>query len=306
MKKHLAIGFGATLAVLVTIIGILELWKSEPVYKGRRVTDWIRDSNLFIPRSHAAAQRIQAQRIETRRALRAIGSKTVPYLVDDLQYKDSLCKRAWLPLRQSLPQRIKRAAAGWTVPDWSVRANAANILGDLRHSSQPAVPYLVQALEDPIPAVQSAAMETLARIGANPDQLATALQARLKEPTTRWQTLRDRVGFSAGGELTAQTLVDVFSASNRADPQQILYLLERIGPQAKLAMPTLIRALSSTDKETRYLAAGALAAIGPGAQAAVLALSARLSDVNTMVADAAARALKLIDPETNVSPPANP
>jgi len=308
MKKHLAIGFGAALTALIALIGIAALRKSEPVYQGRHITDWIRDGNLLSFQSPLAPQRIQARAqptVEARIALRAIGSNAIPYLVHDLGHEDSLCKKAWLPLWQRLPPRIKNATAAWSVPDWRVRANAAKILGELSPVSRSALPDLVKALADPAPGVQNAVMDALVQVGANPDQLMPELQARLQNPVTRSQVLLDLTRFMPGGELTAQILADVFSVSNAADQQEILYFLERIGPQAKWAVPALIAALSRDDKEIRYLAIRALRAIGPGAQTAVPALSARLNDASSMVRNAAARALKIIAPETNLSPPAN-
>jgi HEAT repeat protein len=97
----------------------------------------------------------------------------------------------------------------------------------------------------------------------------------------------------------------VLSVSNAADQQQILYFLERIGPQAKPAIPALIATLSSDDREVRYQAVHALGAIGPDAQAAVPALRARLDDVNSMVRNATVGALKIIAPERNLSSAAN-
>lgn len=84
--------------------------------------------------------------------------------------------------------------------------------------------------------------------------------------------------------------------------QTALSLLAQMGPEAAPALPTVIKALSHPDGETRYQAALVLDAIGIAAAPAQPALVAALRDTNLMVRNRAARALERIRDATPPSP----
>jgi len=286
--------------VLVAGVGLI-VWLAggsnrEPIYKDRCVTEWIRDRNLFV----YSAQGSRHNHAET--ALRAIGTNAVPYLVKDLHRKDSVLKKAWLSLWQRLPAKIQQRTFKLAVPDWSIRRTAAEILGGRFFDVRSATLDLAEALGDPDPGVQSEATRALSRIGADPEQFTPQLRVLLTNRTIRLKILRDLTQFRPGAEMTSRVLADVFAMSSSPEQEQILYLLQKIGPQAGPAVPTLITALSNSDNEIRYLAVRALEETGPNASAAIFPLMARLNDKHTMVANAAARALKRIHSEATAKP----
>jgi HEAT repeat protein len=72
------------------------------------------------------------------------------------------------------------------------------------------------------------------------------------------------------------------------------YGLSKAGPEAKIALPALIRNLESKDQSGRYFAAVALGKIGPDAKEAVWALKKALKDEDESVRMEAKKALEAI------------
>jgi serine/threonine protein kinase len=79
--------------------------------------------------------------------------------------------------------------------------------------------------------------------------------------------------------------------------------LARLGPQARLAVPDLIRVLSDSNKEVRLLAFVALAQIGPAAAPAVSRLTRALKDSDKDIRANAALALGGIRPQAGKAVP---
>jgi HEAT repeat protein len=79
--------------------------------------------------------------------------------------------------------------------------------------------------------------------------------------------------------------------------------LREMGPDAEVAVPTLLRTITSTNSEVRYQSAWTLEAIGPGASNAIPALRACATDSSSMVQSAAKRAIEAITATNPVALP---
>jgi HEAT repeat protein len=75
----------------------------------------------------------------------------------------------------------------------------------------------------------------------------------------------------------------------------IIYILGRIGPEARRAVPTIATYLDNPDVDYRITSATALGSIGPAAKNTVHSLSRLLFDENAQVSKAALRSLEQIN-----------
>ena len=85
MKRGRAIALVVLLAVIATVVAFIALRPREPVYEGKRLSEWLRDLD---DNTLAADSRNRAVD-----AVRQIGTNCVPTLVDMLQSSDSWLKR---------------------------------------------------------------------------------------------------------------------------------------------------------------------------------------------------------------------
>jgi len=92
----------------------------------------------------------------------------------------------------------------------------------------------------------------------------------------------------------AVELEEMLKSADPAVQAQGAFGLSRLGPEAKAAVPALVRALKSSDTLARQQAALALGRIGPDAGSAVAELSEALNDPEWTVRRQAAQALGLI------------
>jgi HEAT repeat protein len=129
-----------------------------------------------------------------------------------------------------------------------------------------------------------------AGLGGLPFAGASSLRADDQEPLIEGKTI---------GQLIAQ-LKDENHSVRRAAAS----VLDRIGPEAKAAVPALTNALKDNAAHVRYAAAKALGKTGPEAKGAVPALTEVLQDRHAGVRVAAATALIRIGAEAKglVSP----
>jgi len=134
------------------------------------------------------------------------------------------------------------------------------------------VPPLVEAMKDPDPNVQWAAVDTLDTIGPPAKKAVPALaREAATNPTPKVRR----------GAMVALVTIHGFGDEQyRKDPAK--------------AVPGLIELLSDPEVETRWGAAQTLAAIGPPAKDAVPALTKLLQDKNLSVGESARYALERI------------
>ena len=190
--------------LLLGAIVLFWAFSSEPVYKGRGLSSWLKDLNP--PRGARAGLRDEA--VE---AIQHIGAEALPILSETFNAQDSKWKVAAMSLlaRQSLfpvrwlpaPQRRLNAlfgiealgpAAAPLVPELILVLNgtntparplAAQALGAIDAAHHMTVPVLANALHDGDVAVRIAAAESLRRLGKHPEIATPALLKRIEVST---------------------------------------------------------------------------------------------------------------------------
>jgi HEAT repeat protein len=185
-------------------------------------------------------------------------------------------------------------------PNPGMRAIAARALGGIGRASRPAVPALKAMLKEDPPLLRLVAADALSRIDADVSEalalLRDVLAVQKTEPGLRFaesielpEGVKDlRVypdisvaeGIARFGERAAPMLADLlddvdldeWSADNVSAQcgsearVQAALLLARLGPEAKAAVPALVRALKDRDPFIREAAASALGRVGPAAK----------------------------------------
>ncbi|HXV22785.1 MAG TPA: HEAT repeat domain-containing protein, partial [Alphaproteobacteria bacterium] len=174
-----------------------------------------------------------------------------------------------------------------------------HIIRALEQVGPAAVPALTDALRDERSTVRAGAAEALGEIGGDAESGIPALTAALRDED-------DQVRQSAAGalgEIGASTDAAIFALSEALSDKssfmrwQAAKALERIGPAAAAAVPSLSRSLDDPDKDVRWRAAAAVRAIGPAAGGAVPSLARALESSDDDLRRAAAQALGAIGAE---------
>ncbi len=170
-------------------------------------------------------------------ALKALGTKAVPGLVDLMGYQDPFWRRmAWKSVPK-LPKWLGQTLLARMEPTNAPRTRVAGAKGLalLGPQAEEAVPALVRVLHDPEPYIAAEAGTALARIGK---ASVPALTMALTDKTS----------------LVRHTAA---------------YALGEIGPDAEPALPDLIEILQDSDPTVRFSTAYSLALIGVPAIAAI-------------------------------------
>lgn len=235
---------------LLLVGAIVLFWRSssEPGYKGRRLSSWLKDLNP--PRGARPGLRDEA--VE---AMQHIGAEALPILMENFNARDPDWKVAAMSLlaRQSLfavrwlpaPQRRLNALFGIEalgpvaaplVPELVVVLNRTNVparplaaqaLGAIDAEQHITVPVLANALHDGDIAVRIAAAESLRRLGKHPEIAAPALLKRIE--------------VSTGTEF-----------------EQVTAAMLRFGPSATSAIPALRLRMADADARVREQASNAV------------------------------------------------
>lgn len=177
---------GARLALAVLLLGIacvMILHLQEPRYKGRPLSYWL--AELSHDWTNAAP------------AIRAIGSKAVPHLSNDLRKRNGL---------------ISERFPDWFTPASVIRNRALNACCILGPDAKDAAPAIIDLLNGP-GAEPYKAMETLRRVGTEPVPILAGLLAQRKTSEEKLPFLMLLSGESIGslrkhGENLGPVLVD--------------------------------------------------------------------------------------------------
>ncbi|GAB1540934.1 hypothetical protein NUACC21_36030 [Scytonema sp. NUACC21] len=171
----------------------------------------------------------------------------------------------------------------------------AGAIDDLVTVGKPAVPALIQALQDSDPQVRGSAAIALGKIGPDAAQAAPAILRMIddKDPTVRFHAVQaiNKIGKQA----YVPHLIAGLDSAKSWERYNAAHGLRAMGKDAAPAVPTLIRKLQ--DKEDvwmRVSAASTLGSIGTAATPAVPILVARLQDTDITVRHSAAYALGTI------------
>jgi HEAT repeat protein len=260
---------GVLLAAGTTTVIVKRAYPSEPDYQGRTLSDWLaslgRNPLQFLdlrPQPNQPAAE----------AFQAMGARAVPFLHRELRFKDlarrphaANAARAIGPAAKELipdllataistansgrdpysevfalaamgPESIGPLTNMFTNQNMWARNRAATAIYMADYDAEPAVPALLNALEDADPRVRSEAAQALGHVHKRLDVVLPALLKNLKDPdaSVRWCT---------------------------ADAMRLL------GPDAKSAFPALLEVWRSHDRKVAPFAGGALKAIDPEAAA---------------------------------------
>lgn len=256
--------FGLFLALW---IGLAALNRPEPSYADQPLSYWLDRMANENTAAHAST------------VLREMGPEAVPALQAALRTRESIL----IDSIHAGAVRLKLAGPrSYDAPN--VRATAAYLLGQLGETAGPAVPDLVNALDDADPMVRYRAIRTLSKVGmiAGPD-LAQALQS--PEPIVRYGAAKALGGMGAKARYTAGALMNCLSDPQANVREAAFHALAQIGERAQRgftaqSVPRLVEALTNSPWAiSRKFALQTLRKIGPGAKPAVAALTAAKKDL---------------------------
>jgi HEAT repeat protein len=289
-------------AVLVALV-VYSSRPREPVYRGRRLTTWLRDLNANDATVNA----------EAKAALRQMGSNAVPTLLEmfcaphDSNFKHEVLvlSRKQFPVHLPLLSSAERKDLGWrgllTVgPDAlrpfvrtlaeDLQAGRAEVAGLLAMTGTEGLPPLLAALTNRNAEVQCAAANALSTFGrirkgdkvfsldtfysetdlrklaaTYADAAVPALITRLtdNDKTVRRSALRALQEIGEKPELLVPIAIDKLTASDPANRFYAIRILAEFPDQALPAIPKVVKALDDDDKAVREAATNALNKIAP-------------------------------------------
>lgn len=220
------------------------LWYSrEPRYQGKPLSEWLAQIQQSDDRDARPAIA----------ALRSMGDRAIPYLLDGIRAEDD-------------PTKQKVAAWLNEYFDWKIQLSDAALLQErafmgfflLGELGEPAIPALAQALTNQNTKSARASAQALWAIGTS---------------------------------NCAPVLLHGLTNSNPAVQSETEDVLGRLGPEASAVGPVLVSLLDDSVPSIRAFAATAVFAVGTDARQAVPALGRKLNDADTEVRASAARAL---------------
>lgn len=161
------------------------------------------------------------------------------------------------------------------------------------------VPVLVEAVQSGSPAAQIAALDALARLGADARPAIPAVIAL--KPGDKGTLAAAQARAIAAIVPDAQPAIPVLTAlAAHATPSVRVASLHALGSYpaaAEASVPVIVKGLKDPEVTVRLAAVESLAALGPAAKAGVPALDAALADQYGSVTIRAAEALAMIGPD---------
>jgi HEAT repeat protein len=313
MRKRVKIA----LAVLL-FLGVFGLtaWQivrpTEPVYRGRRL-------NLWLER-----YRPDGDMPEVDEAVRSVGTNAIPFLLQNLQAKDSRLKPMLTVLGlKYISARIHhmRAEKGFSAlgadaskavpdiievyeqnPSASAREAAANALVAIGPAAEQAIPALIKSTASTNSDVRAFALYTLGRMAIESDLVDPVLIRGLHDPVrqVRYDAAfgLSSLSFMGGNAKPAvPALLDALQDTDLGVRCGAAQALGHIHTEPGIVVAALIKSLQDPDAGVRAHAAAALGEFGTNGKPAVTALVELIGETNQDVSNAATKALNKIDPE---------
>jgi hypothetical protein len=227
-------------------------------------------------------------------AIRAMGAKAIPWLIADLEMRDSLADRYYAPLFKKLSPNLQSKLPRPRVRNLEARRGAAEALIDLGAIAKPAIPALIEAMEDEDKDVRHYAFIALDRLWPESTDARLAFGKFTKfSPSSAY--LHQVVDiYHLHGRLAALALGAALDDAYYMERERAATDLGALNASADVAIPSLVKATRDPNKEVRYQSVNALGQIGAPAIEAIPALTKALADENSMIQSAAKRALAAI------------
>jgi HEAT repeat protein len=159
----------------------------------------------------------------------------------------------------------------------AVRRSAVLALTKFGPEAKEAVPVLVFALKDSDGSTRALAAQALGEIGGEPERVVPALCLAFRDPDAN---VRKQAGLALVS-LGATAVAGLKETLKDGDPilrRDAATVLGALGPDAKEAVPDLVGLLKDREAEVRAAGAGAVGAIGKGAAEALPLLLDLLQD----------------------------
>ncbi len=280
MKK--AFFYGAVVAVAICGLYLLLPGKSEPAYKGIKISRWIRTANR--------------QAVES--GLAKVGPEAIPCLVAALHKQDTPWTKLWSGVWGKLPPGVRQRLANWRpVPANEIRYNAIVGLSAFGPEAKLAPPLVMKAaVQDPDPMVKSLACTAVGAIGRDSPE---AREFFLRELQNTNRIVRSEAAiaiYNCDLRLGAAVPLLMRDLSDRiGKPYNELLALSVIGPEAKDPVPLIVAQMD--DPGIRGNPLTALIGIGQGLKPAVPALIRVLQGTDAVLRPAAPEALMLAGPD---------
>ena len=171
----------ALVVLLAAVLGLLA-WVAfkprEPVYRGMPISYWIDRTGQEVPDAAFFPP---------------VDSNAIPFLVKALKRTTGPVPGYYGTIRKHAPAFVRRHIhVPLPITPWKVRANAAQVLGQVGANSEPAISGLLRVLKEEDSAlVRLYAVESLQKIGKGNDNVTQAVIAALKDKAPE---VRDAAG----------------------------------------------------------------------------------------------------------------
>lgn len=249
--------------VLALLAAVLVLWVQSPVQRSDLHDGSVRDRVRTALRDPAWVPSLQRGRI----GLEDFGSEAVPFLIEAIE-RPGGSGRAYALLHSILPRFLgQRLLLPAPNGPHEVRMRAYEALRHLGDRARGATPFLLGQITN---ATVFSEVAVLALMDTKPEvqDVVPALYAAFRTggPRVRFHSALALAGIDTNGiELVEGLVADLKASpgSQTLHPRNACYLLGRIGPQAKAAVPALVVAWS--DPALRDIAVEALRRIDPQA-----------------------------------------
>ena len=281
------------LLIVLALLGVVALKRTsslpQPEYQGKPLAWWVTERSI-------ASTSEQAQRAET--ALREMGTNSLPYILSELQRRDSK-PVDWL---MRLLQRVRPFRIQYTPP--AIRhyhAQAAlTAIG-------PALgkPRVLELMAHQSQYVREAAAHALAEFAVPEGQQALVASLNSSNLSVRAAAA---VGLRGGGYFPHTAIMPLASCIGDADAEHaelrtaaaetlVEYCRIYAGRVPEVALSNLVHSLGDSSPAVRRFSATALGLAKPQGELVIAALTVATNDPDPTVRDSALSALTLIGPD---------
>src|SRR5438128_866452 len=253
MKRLYATALVVLLAV-ITVAVFFALRPREPVYEGRRLSQWLDQYEAsFLAQDQTKEQ--------ARSAISRIGTNALPALLWMVSAEDSALKQKLLTLAEKQSMVLLRMRR-----DDFYHAKASFGFAALGPIAKPAVPSLIVLLSDKGPKVRAAAANALAGIGPEAEDAVPALLPCLDDRNNgilQMQAMLALAAIHKKAELAVLVLIEYVDGSRKEWNYAVFAMqaLALYGETAKTAIPAIQQFVDDPNNNIKSAATTALGRI---------------------------------------------